>query len=147
MRRAGRAGRLGSTLAGLVLWLAAGSAAAADVVAVVSTKSSVDTLSRSQVMDLFLGKSSRFPGGRAAVPVDQAEGSDARNAFYLTFADKSPAQMKAHWSKVIFTGRGQPPQAVASGVLVKKVLAGNPGAIGYLERSEVDDSVKVVLSR
>jgi hypothetical protein len=48
---------------------------------------------------------------------------------------------------VIFTGRGQPPRSVASGDLVKKLLAGNPDAIGYVERSEVDDSLRIVLSR
>jgi hypothetical protein len=147
MRRVGRAVILGSTLAGLIPCLAASPAMAADVVVVVSAKNSVSTLSRSQVVDLFLGKSSRFPDGRAAVPVDQAEGSEARDAFYLAFADKTPAQVKAHWSKVIFTGRGQPPRAVAGGRLVKKLVAGNVDAVGYIDRSEVDESVKVVLPR
>jgi ABC-type phosphate transport system substrate-binding protein len=147
MRRTVRAGFVVSTLAGLILRLETGVAAAADVVAVVSARSTAGALTRSQVMDLFLGKSSRFPGGRTAVPIDQSEGSAARDAFYLAFADKSPAQLKAHWSKVIFTGRGQPPREVASGVLVKKLLASNPDAVGYVERSEVDDSVRIVLSR
>jgi hypothetical protein len=147
MRRAWRAGIVASTLAGPTLCLATGPALAADVVVVVSARSAGVSLTRNQVVDLFLGKSSRFPDGRAAVPVDQAEGSEARDAFYLAFADKTPAQVKAHWSKVIFTGRGQPPRAVAGGTLVKKLVAGNVDAVGYIERSEVDDSVKVVLSR
>jgi hypothetical protein len=143
----GRAGVVLSTFAGLLLCVGAERAAAADVVAVVSARSTAGDLTRRQVMDLVLGKATRFPGGRTAVPVDQAEGSAVRDAFYLAFADKSPAQIKAHWSKVIFTGRGQPPRAVASGVLVKKLLAGNADAIGYVERSEVDDSLRIVLSR
>jgi hypothetical protein len=147
MGRTVRSARVRGTLAGLILCLGAELAAAADVVAVVSARSTARGLTRSQVMDLFLGKSNRLPGGRTAVPVDQAEGSAARDAFYLAFADKSAAQMKAHWSKVIFTGRGQPPREVASGALVKKLLAGNADAIGYIERSEVDDSVRIVLSR
>lgn len=147
MGRTGQAGLVTATFAGLILCLGAEFAAAADVVAVVSARSTAGTLTRNQVMDLFLGKSNRFPGGRAAVPVDQAEGSATRDAFYLAFADKSPAQVKAHWSKVIFTGRGQPPREVSSGVLVKKLLASNPDAIGYIERGEVDDSLRIVLSQ
>jgi hypothetical protein len=50
-----------------------------------------------------------------------------RDEFYSTFAGKSAAQIKAHWSNIIFTGRGQPPKSV-----------------GYIERNLVDNSVKVL---
>ncbi|MDP2093815.1 MAG: phosphate ABC transporter substrate-binding protein, partial [Hydrogenophaga sp.] len=76
---------IGLTLVGLALSLGA-SGTAAEVVAVVSAKSPVVTLSKNQVVDIFLGKASRFPDGRLAVPVDQDEGSAARDEFYATFA-------------------------------------------------------------
>jgi ABC-type phosphate transport system substrate-binding protein len=129
---------------GLALSLAAG-AASADVVAVVSANSTVMTLSKSQVTDIFLGRVSRFPDGAQAVPIDQAEGSVARDQFYAKVAGKSPAQVKAFWSKIIFTGRGQPPKAVSNSVDVKKRIAENPAAIGYIESQLVDDTVRVVL--
>jgi ABC-type phosphate transport system substrate-binding protein len=131
-------------LLGLALSLVAG-AATADVVAVVSSKSPVTVLSKSQVTDIFLGKTIRFPDGVAASPIDQTEGSPARDEFYATFAGKSPAQVKSHWAKVIFTGRGQPPRAVPTSVEVRQLIAANPQAIGYIERSVVDSTVKVVL--
>lgn len=133
---------------GLALSLCAG-AAAADVVAVVSAKNPVatTTLSNNQVVDIFLGKVSRFPDGSQAVPVDQAEGSAAREEFYLKFTGKSAAQLKAHWSKIIFTGRGKPPREVANSIEVKKLLAKDPNAIGYIEQSLVDSSVKVLLAQ
>ena len=59
--------------AALVLSLS-GAAAEADVVAVVSANSPVISLSMSQVADLFFGKTSRFPNGLQAFPIDQAEG-------------------------------------------------------------------------
>src|SRR5580704_2063383 len=86
----------------------------ADEVTVVSAKSTVTTLSKSQVVDIFLGKTTRFPDGSQAVPIDQSEGTLARDDFYVWIAGKSAAQMKAYWSKIIFTGRGQPPKAVAN---------------------------------
>jgi ABC-type phosphate transport system substrate-binding protein len=121
--------------------------AAADVVAVVSSKSSVTALSRNQVVDIFLGKASHFPGGEQAVPIDQVEGSAARDEFYAKFTGKSAAQIKAHWSKIIFTGRGQPPREVPNSIEVKKEVVQNPKAIGYIERSVVDGSVRVLLSQ
>jgi ABC-type phosphate transport system substrate-binding protein len=129
----------------LALELAAAATAGAEVVAVVSAHSSVRTLSRGEIADIFLGRTDRFPNGDAAVPIDQAEGSASRDEFYAKFADKSPAQIKAFWSKIIFTGRGQPPKTVAGGAEVKKLIAANPDAIGYIDEKLVDSSVRVIL--
>jgi ABC-type phosphate transport system substrate-binding protein len=142
MTRMNRRGRC--AFFGLALSLAVGSARA-DVVAVVSSTSAVTTLSKAQVTDIFLGKVSRFPNGTQAIPIDQADGSPARDEFYATYAGKSPAQVKSHWAKIIFTGRGQPPKAVSNSVEVRKLIAANPQTISYIERSEVDGSVKVLV--
>jgi ABC-type phosphate transport system substrate-binding protein len=123
----------------------AGSVAMADVVPIVSSTSAITTLSKTQVTDIFLGKVSRFPDGTQAIPIDQAEGSPARDEFYATYAGKSPAQIKSHWAKIIFTGRGQPPKTVVSDSDVKILVAANPPAISYIERSAVDTSVHVLL--
>lgn len=128
---------------GLVL-CASFNCALAEVVPVVSARSSVTSLSRSQVADIFLGKARRFPNGVAAQPIDHAEGAVARDEFYSRFASKSPAQIKAHWSKIIFTGRGQPPAAAPNSLEVKKRVAENPAAIGYIDRALLDASVREI---
>ena len=115
-----------------------------DVVAVVSAKSPVTQLSPGQVADIFLGKSNRFPDGTQAMPIDLVEESPVRDRFYSQYTGKSAAQVKAHWSKIIFTGRGQPPRQAASPVEAKKLVADNPNAIGYIDPSLVDGSVRVV---
>jgi ABC-type phosphate transport system substrate-binding protein len=122
-------------------------AAHADVVAVVSSKSPITNLSKAQVVDIFLGRRTRYPDGTSAVPIDQAEGATARERFYSLIADMSPAQVKAYWSKIIFTGRGQPPLAAATSLETKKMLLANPNAISYLDESLVDSSVRAVLLR
>jgi ABC-type phosphate transport system substrate-binding protein len=138
-----RIGSLGWMLIGVALSLAS-AAAMADVVAVVSAKSSITALSKSQLADIFLGKTNRFPDGTQAAPIDQAEGSAARDEFYDKIVGKTAAQIKAYWSKIIFTGRGQPPPTVSNPAEMKKRISDNPAAIGYLDRSMVDDSVRVV---
>jgi ABC-type phosphate transport system substrate-binding protein len=125
------------------LWLIAATAGA-DVVAIVSSRSTITALSKAQAADIFFGKVSRFPDGTAVVPIDLAEGSAERNDFYQTLVGKSPAQVKAFWSKIIFTGRGQPPKTVASGAEMKKRVAADPGAIGYIDSKQVDASVRVL---
>jgi ABC-type phosphate transport system substrate-binding protein len=131
---------------GLALGLAIGPARA-DVVAVVSPKSAVTTLTKAQLTDIFLGKANRFPNGAPAVPIDQPEGSLARNEFYARFAGKSAAQIKAFWSSIIFTGRGQPPKEVADNLEMRKRISEDPSAIGYIDENMLDDSVKVVLQQ
>lgn len=120
---------------------------AQDVVAVVSAKSPVTSLNAGQVADIFLGKTNRFPDGTQAMPIDLVEDSPARDRFYAQYTGKSPAQVKAHWSKIIFTGRGQPPRQASTPNEVKKLIADNPNAIGYIDQSQVDNSVRVLAAR
>lgn len=119
-------------------------AAQAGVVVVMSSKSDVSALSKAQVAQIFLAKTDALPNGRVAKPVDQADGSAARNEFYDKVADKNAAQMKAYWSQLTFTGKAQPPRKVSGDAAVKAALAENPAAVGYISDGAVDGSVKVV---
>lgn len=130
--------------------LVAGTALAAsaqDVVPVVSAKSALTALASGDLADIFLGKTSRFPDGTAAMPIDLAEDAPGRERFYAQYTGKSPAQVKAHWAKIIFTGRGQPPRQVTTPAEAKKLIADNPNAIGYIDASLVDASVRVIAAR
>jgi ABC-type phosphate transport system substrate-binding protein len=118
-----------------------------DVVAVVSARSAVTTLSKSEAKDIFLGKVSLFPNGTPAVPIDQPDGSAARDEFYTMLTGQTPAQLRGYWAKLIFTGRGQPPPTVSDSLEMKQRLSMNTAAIGYLDRSAVDNSVKVLALR
>ena len=122
----------------------AGDAAMADVVAVVSSKSAIAALSKSEVADIFYGKTTHVANGALVVPIDQVEGSPVRDEFYRKVAGKSAAQMKEYWSKIIFTGRGQPPKEAPNSIEVKKRIIESPAAIGYIELNMVDPSVRVV---
>jgi hypothetical protein len=118
--------------------------AAASVVVVVSSQSAIPKLSRSQVADLFLGRTQRLPDGEKVVPFDLPEGSRLRDEFYVQFSGKSPAQVKAHWSRIIFTGRGRPPAEVSDSEAVKKLLTENARAIAYIDGALIDSSVRVI---
>ena len=121
-----------------------GTALTSEIVVIVSAKSQVISLSASQVADIFLGKVSRFPDGNQAIAIDQSEESTARELFYSQFTGKSAAQVRSHWSKIIFTGRGQPPRQVLNSSEAKRLVVENPNAIAYIERRLVDASVRIV---
>jgi len=119
-------------------------AANAEVVVVVSAKSSVASLTKDQVSDIFLGKSATFPNGEQVIPIDLGEGAAQRDEFHSKFTGKSANQLKAYWSKMIFSGRATPPKEVPNASDGKRLIAANPNSIGYIDKSAVDGSVKVV---
>jgi ABC-type phosphate transport system substrate-binding protein len=129
----------------LLAALASGPAFCGELVVVVSSKSSIVSLSTQQVADIFLAEVGSFPDGSEAIPVDQSVGTPQRNEFYVKVAAKTPPLMKAYWTKLVFTGRGQPPREAGGSAAVRKLVAENPSLIGYIERSALDASVRPVL--
>ena len=114
--------------------------ALAELVVVVNPKSTAGTMSQEQISQFFLGISTTLR------PLDQADGSPIRAEFYKKVADKEPSQVKAIWSKLVFTGKGKPPKEYSSSADVKKAIDADPNAIGYIEKSAVDSSVKVIFT-
>ncbi|WP_229210563.1 hypothetical protein [Duganella sp. CF517] len=114
--------------------------AAAETVVIVNPKNPATRMFSEQASQFFLGKSDLF------TPVDQADGSSIRNDFYRKVADKDASQVKAVWSKLVFTGKAAAPKEYASNAEVKKAVAADPKAIGYIDKSAVDDTVKVILT-
>lgn len=129
--------RLFSAVLGL---MAAASAipAQAELVIIVNPQNPATRMFPSQAAQFFLGGSVQF------TPVEQAEGSPIRAEFCKKVLDKTPDQVEAIWSKIVFTAKGKPPKLYKSSADVKKAVAENVNAIGYIEKSAVDDSVKVV---
>lgn len=131
-------------LAGIALFVLLADAAWAEVVPVVARTSPITHLSTSQLADIFLVKLRQLPDGQAVTPVDGPAGSPERDAFYQRYLNRTPAQMRAYWSKLLFTGQGFPPREAVSYSALKAILQADPSAIGYLDSSELDDSVRQV---
>jgi ABC-type phosphate transport system substrate-binding protein len=109
----------------------------ADVVVIVSAKSSAKTMTPDEISQIFLGKST------AMKPVDTA-GAPIRSQFYTKVAGKDDAQVKAIWSKLVFTGKATPPKELPTSADVVKAVSTDSSSIGYVEKSAVDSTVKVV---
>ncbi|MDO6565703.1 phosphate ABC transporter substrate-binding protein [Alteromonas sp. 1_MG-2023] len=126
--------------------LAAGlcsSMAFADVAVIVHPDNG-DALDKGSISRLFLNKMKAFPNGTSAVPLALAEGQSATDEFNQKVLNKSTSQLTAFWSKLVFTGKGQPPKALGSDAEVISAVAADPGAIGYVDAGSVDGSVRVV---
>ena len=120
--------------------LSAAIPALAEVVVVVNPKAAEASMTKEQVAQFFLGKSSSM------TPIDQPEDAPIRAEFYKKVTDKDASQAKALWSKLVFTGKATMPKSVPNSAAVKAAVAADPKAIGYMDKASVDASVKVVLT-
>lgn len=88
-------------------------ALAGPLAVVVSASSPAPKLSTEQVVAIFMGTVKSFPNGEKAIPVDQSAGSPPYSQFYNQVAGCSDAQVKAYWSRMVFTGKGSPRRTAA----------------------------------
>jgi ABC-type phosphate transport system substrate-binding protein len=112
--------------------------ARADVVVIVSAESTTTTITADELTRLYLG------GCNTMTPVDIATPSRTRREFYAKVTGKDDAQVKASWSRLVFTGKGSAPKELPSGEEVVKAVAADPNAIGYVDRSYLNITVKVI---
>ena len=122
----------------------AAASANADIVVIVNPKNPAANLSAEQVAAIYLGTTTSFPDGGAVALADQPEAAGIRGDFYQKATGRSVAQVKATWARITFTGKGTPPKELKSDADVKAFVAGDPKAIGYVDSSAVDGSVKAV---
>jgi hypothetical protein len=123
----------------LALALLACVPARAEIVIIVSSHAA-QSPQAAQVCQAFLGKI------KAPTPVSFGEKNPLRDEFYSKACKKDPAQVQSILGKLLFTGTGTPPSEVDSPAAMKKTVAGDPNAVGYLDKKDLDGSVKAVAS-
>ena len=66
------------------------------------------------------------------------------SAFSKQILNIYPHQLRLAWDRLVFSGTGQAPTEVDSEEEMREMVAKTPGAIGYLRRSMVNDSVRIL---
>ncbi|HYD55255.1 MAG TPA: hypothetical protein VEA99_21655 [Gemmatimonadaceae bacterium] len=132
------------SLAALVVCTAT-PAAAQGYQVVVNAANPITSIGKAELSSIFLKKSSRFPGGGAATPVDQVRSADARVAFSKTVHSRPVTAIAAYWQQQIFAGAEVPPPEKADDAEVISFVRANPGAIGYVSSgASLGSGVKAV---
>jgi hypothetical protein len=114
-------------------------------VAVIAHKAvPADTLSQTQLFDVFSGDIKIWSNKVRVVVFDLKPAIEAKEAFYKLLG-KTPSRMKSIWLKKLLMGEGDPPEALASEEEVLKKVAATPGAIGFVNKAKVTSEVRVVV--
>ena len=127
-----------TTVIGLML-LSFGSQA----LSVIVHPSNTAVLTKSDIADIFLGKKLEFENGETIKPVSLGEENEVTLNFVDSVLNKTPAQLKSYWARLIFTGQGEPPVAVDSEQQLLEIVASDPNAIGFVS-GKSPGGVKVV---
>jgi len=127
-----------------VLWMISLVVYADDLVIIVHPSNTLTEISADDVKKIYLGKKKFFPGGDKVIPGDQSKRTQSYKLFYARIIGKSEAKLKLYWSRLIFAGKGTPPKIIGFGRAVTEWVASQPQAMGYIMRSDADDTVKVL---
>ena len=109
-------------------------------IAVIVHPSNAAAIDIDELNRLYTGRSS------ALTAINLAEGMPIRSEFDEKGAGRASAQLKAYWSKLVFTGKGTPPAELANEAAMLEHVAANPDAIGYVDAASVNGSGKVILT-
>lgn len=126
------------------LMLMSAVAHAEDMVVIAHPKSGIDKLSRTEVINIFLGRFRQLPSGISAQPVDLPQAYPEKARFYRVLVNKDLAEINSYWSRLVFSGRTAPPMEARSQEDLINIISRTPGAIGYIARSKLDARVKLV---
>ena len=111
---------------------------------VTSAKGAVSGLSREEAAQLFLGHRNRLNDGTPVTLIDLPSGQ-IRAKLYQALIGKNPVQVRANWSRLVFSGRVRPPLEATDENEALEWLINTPNAIGYLPAAVNDKRIKVLL--
>ena len=114
------------------------------LVVVINIKNPVNRLTKSEVIDIFMGKYLAYPNGELASPIELDDDHQLKAHFYQNLIGRSVASVNAYWSRLKFSGRKRSARVLNSEEDVIKQLDETQFSIGYIRESKVTPNLKVV---
>jgi hypothetical protein len=132
--------------AAIVAWAAVGARAAepAARIAVVVHPDRSAPLTVDALMQIYLRRRRFWDDGTAITPLNLAAGTALRDRFTRLVLKQTDARLAEYWNRQYFYGV-LPPTALASTAAIRRYVASDRNAVGYLPVTEVDRTVRVVI--
>lgn len=127
-----------------LLFVATHSYANDPIEAVIHPSVELNSYSRNSLRAAFGMRLKTWPNGLPIRVFVLPDDSALHNIFTKEKLNIFPYQLRAGWDKLIFSGTGQAPFLVKTEEEMRERIASTPGAIGYLKRVNIDDSIHVL---
>jgi len=121
-----------------------GRAEAADRLVVVVNSANAERLSASELAAIFTTRKLSWGGGKRIVAFNFPPKHRLRVTFDRSVLDMSVEDVARYWIDRRIRGGSSPPKQVANAKLLVRLVGKLDGAIAYVPRSEVNDTVRIV---
>ena len=112
-------------------------------ISVVVGAGSSQTADESTAKNMFSMVKTSWADGSKVVIADQGNTQTGKD-FYSGFMGTTTSKIRAKQAKAYLSGKSSKPINCSTDEDVKKAVAGNPNAIGYIHSASVDETVKVL---
>lgn len=114
------------------------------LVVVVNRANPIQSLSKKEIVDMYMGRYQSFPDGTPVLPIDFPNNSEVKARFYKHLVNQSEKRINSYWSRLLFSGRARPPRETKLAEQVAALLQQNNDAIAYLPKHSVTEDMKIV---
>ncbi len=117
----------------------------AEAVMVVHPSNPVSHLSGRDIQSIYLFKKITWGNGLRIVPIHLSAQDSLRELFSKKWLERSLGEIENYYLIRALSGQGQPPLIFLKTKEVKTYLQKNRSAIAYIDRKDLDDSVKEII--
>lgn len=119
---------------------------AASIAVVVHKDNPIDSLTRKQVADIYMGRGTELRKHPDLLVLDYQGDSKLRERFYWALTGKSLAQINAYWARLSFSGQANAPHRLVDQAAVLQSLKRNADTLGFVDAANINDDIDVVLN-
>jgi ABC-type phosphate transport system substrate-binding protein len=133
-------------ISGSALSLRNAAAAGDEIDIIVNKTNTVDDLPVADARKFFMGDKSTWPSGKRVTVLMMGAGQPERAVILREIYKMPEEQLGQYFVQAAFAGKiSAPPKDVGTAAMMKQFVAANPGAVGYVKKADLDDTVKAVL--
>lgn len=119
-------------------------ASADDIIVVANPSVPTDTLAQDEIQSIFLGEIVKWSNNQM-ITVVTLQDEEMHERFLEKYIRRTPFQFNNVWRRILFTGKGKPPEKMKSQEELLEYVAKTAGAIGYVSSGLIGTkTVKVV---
>ena len=131
----------------LTLWLSlsSGLCAAGEIAIIINNENPIDEISSGELIRIFKQEKKQWRDGRQVYLIMQEAGSPEKEVVLKKIFKMDPEELKRFWMAQMFRGEiSSFPKTLSSNAAVKRFVGQVAVAIGFVDASIIDQSVKVL---
>lgn len=105
----------------------------------------ISLISNNSLRSIFLMRLTEWQDGEHITVFVLPESNEVHVQFCKEVLGLFPYQLQQAWDRLVYSGTGQAPTVVESLQELKSKVSSTPGAIGYIAKDQVDETVNVIL--